>query len=290
MRNTDAYSLYLQDISAYSRISPEREAILSRTIQGDGPPESKETAISELIHANLRLVVHCQKEFERFRRSARLSELDLIAEGNMGLIKAAQNFNVDNAALQTRFSTYACKCIRSHMLRALKKSRFIHIPEHHFSYWSSMETLEQEKGGTLSDEDLRARLDLSEEALSLIRHSASSRVCRLEDLSPDDKEGSWTEFIACETTRKPDQEAEDNDLRSFLKEELKTLSPRTRKIITLLYFNEHAPTLKDLSLRFGISSERCRQICVQGLKRLRHQMFARRRNISPDLAKSAFAA
>lgn len=296
MKDSDAYSRYLLDISQYERISPEREAELSSVIQNCKNAEQVEAAVSELIHANLRLVIHCQKEFEKFRTSSTLTKLDLIAEGNIGLMKAAQKFDsasYDQAGVSRdpiRFSTYACKCIKSHMIRAIKKARFIHIPEHHFSYWGEIEKLQSENDNGLSDSDLCDRMDLSAEALAFIKISAGSGVCRLEDLTADDSSNTWSDFIANEGAACPAEETERNDLRAFLFSEMNALAPRTKQIITMLYFNESSPTLKDLSHMFGISSERCRQICVQGLTALRRQMFARRKGIEPALEAAAFAA
>lgn len=297
MKESDAYSRYLADISQYDRITPEREAELSRVIQTCPNAEQVEAAVSELIHSNLRLVIHCQKEFEKYRASSRLSALDLIAEGNIGLMKAAKKFNSANNddagdpdREPIRFSTYACKCIKSHMIRAIKKARFIHVPEHHFSYWGEIEKLQSENGNALSDSELCERMDLSGDALAFIKMSAGSGVCMLEELTGEDSDNSWSDFIASEDSPCPSEEAERHDLRTFLLNEMNNLAPRTRQIITMLYFNESAPTLKDLSQMFGISSERCRQICAQGLTSLKRQMFARRNGITPGLRTEAFAA
>jgi RNA polymerase primary sigma factor len=298
MRQSDAYSRYLADISEHERITPERESELSRIIQTCKNDEQVEAAVNELIHANLRLVIHCQKEFEKYRASSRLSIMDLIAEGNIGLMKAAQKFNsaAHSHGGQTgrdpiRFSTYACKCIKSHMIRAIKKARFIHIPEHHFSYWGEIEKLQHENDNKLSDNELCDLMDLSSDALAFIKMSAGSGVCRLEELTAEDSDNSWCDFIANEDAPCPADEVERQDLRAFLFSEMSNLAPRTKQIITMLYFNESSPTLKDLSRMFGISSERCRQICVQGLTRLRRQMFARRHAIEPSLKSAeAYAA
>lgn len=297
MKESDTYSRYLADISRYERITPEREAELSQVIQTCPNAEQVEAAVSELIHSNLRLVIHCQKEFEKYRASSRLNAMDLIAEGNIGLMKAAQKFN--SAANESdgfsdhepiRFSTYACKCIKSHMIRAIKKARFIHVPEHHFGYWGEIEKLQNENGNALTDSELCDRMDLSGEALACIRMSAGSGICMLEELTSEDSDNSWSDFIASEDSPCPSEEAERHDLRAFLFSEMDSLAPRTRQIITMLYFNESAPTLKDLSNMFGISSERCRQICAQGLTSLKRQMFSRRKGIAPGLHAEAFAA
>ncbi len=295
MMNSDAYDRYLNDIAQYPRITPARERELSRIIQICTNAEQVEAAVNELIQSNLRLVIHCQKEFDKHLNSgsARMSALDLIAEGNIGLMKAARNFNTafhpngkKPIGTAVRFSTYACKCIKSHMLRAIKKSRFIHIPEHHFSYWTEMDALHRENGERMSDRALQKHMELSEEALSLIKLSARTGVSMLEDLPPAEDDSNWNDFIADDDTALPCEEAETHDLRAFLNEEMESLAPRTRQIIAMLYFNDNAPTLKEISGIFGISSERCRQICMKGLALLRRQLFTRRHGIDPVLART----
>ena len=294
-KTRDAYERYLEDISSYPRITPEREAELSHTIMNSKEPQKAEAAINELIHANLRLVVHCLKDFDRFLSASavRITRMDLIAEGNIGLMKAAQRFNAaftdetNEAATErpnVRFSTYACKCIKSRMRRALKLGRFIHIPEHHFSYWSEMEALKHEHGDALSDDVMREKLDVSNEVLGLLKQSSQSGICMLEDLAAQESEGGgWHDFIPNESASCPAHETGSSDLRDFLFSEMRTLPPRTRSMLSLLYFNDHAPTLRELAGKYGISSERCRQVCVQGLQRLRRQMASRRHLIEPGI-------
>jgi len=297
----DTYERYLKDIASHPRITPEREAELSAIIQTADSPKETEEAIEELIHANLRLVVHCLKDFDKFLSSpaVRITRMDLIGEGNIGLMKAAQRFNAsfttDDAATSrssnVRFSTYACKCIKSRMRRALKLARFIHIPEHHFGYWSEMETLHREHGETVSDTVLCDQLEVSGEVLGLLKQSSQSGICMLEDLATQETEGGgWHDFIPNETAPCPADETGRNDLRAFLVDEMQNLPPRTRNMLSLMYFNEHAPTLRELSYKYGISSERCRQVCAQGLQRLRRQMSSRCARIEPGLADIAACA
>lgn len=291
----DTYDQYLQEISRYPRISLEREAELSRVIQDGSNQEQREAAINELIHANLRLVVHCLKEFAGFLTSpsVRITRLDLIAEGNIGLMRAATRFDAghvriagetDRGAGQARFSTYACKCIKSQMRRALKQSRFIHIPEHHFAYWTEMNTLRETHGAELSDEQMSRSLDVNSEVLGLLKQSAKSRTCMLEDLGAyDDDGGGWDDFVPNTSAACPAQETGQRDLREFLISELESLPPRTQSIISLLYLDDQAPSLRELGQTFGISSERCRQICMQGLHHMRRRLTDRLHMIEPDL-------
>jgi RNA polymerase primary sigma factor len=292
----DTYERYLQDIASHPRISPEREVELSAIILNSDVPHEAQAAIDELIHANLLLVVHCMKEFDKFLSSpaVKITRMDLIAEGNIGLMKAAERFNASftTAGDETtpprkkgvRFSTYACKCIKSRMRRALKLARFIHIPEHHFSYWGEMETLRQKHGEALSDDILRNQLNVSKDVLGLLKQSAQSGICMLEDLASQETDGGgWHDFIANKGAPCPSDETGRSDLREFLVAEMRNLPPRTRHMLSMMYFNEQAPTLREISHEYGISSERCRQVCAQGLQRLRRQMASRCERIEPNL-------
>lgn len=294
IRPKNAYESYLRDISCYPRISAEREVTLSTIIQTSKNKPAVENAVDELIHANLRLVVHCLKEFDKFLSSPtiRITRMDLIAEGNIGLMKAARGFNADfsNDAPHPkprhaiRFSTYACKCIKSRMRRALKLARFIHIPEHHFSYWSEIEQLRHEHGDEISDDVLRDKLNVSDVVVKLLKQSSQSNICMLEELSVEENDGGWHDFIPNNDATCPADETARHDLRDFLINEMRTLPPRTQHMLALMYFNDRAPTLRELSAKYGISSERCRQVCAQGLQRLRRQMSQRRDRIEPALA------
>lgn len=294
----NTYEIYLKEISHYTRIEPEREVELSQIIQNSKNAQKQEEAIEELIYANLRLVVHCLKDFEKRLSypSVRITRMDLIAEGNIGLMKAARRFNATHARLDKeknkrspiRFSTYACKCIKNRMLRALKLARFIHIPEHHFGYWGKMETINNNFDGEISDENMRKELDVSEDVLDLLKHSSTSKTCMLEDLSSHENDGeSWHEFIPNTAASCPAEETGLSDMRSFLFSEMSKLPPRTQNMLSMMYFNDKKQvTLKDLSKKYGISSERCRQVCSQGIKRLRRQMSGRINQIDPNLMPS----
>jgi len=295
----NAYEIYLREISQYPRIDPDREVELSDIIQNSEVSQNQETAIDELIHANLRLVVHCLKDFEKrlSSPSARITRMDLIAEGNIGLMKAARRFNAThtgNNENQTtkispiRFSTYACKCIKNRMRRALKLARFIHIPEHHFGYWSKMESLKSDCDGQISDESMRKQLDVSEDVMGLLKQSSTSKTCMLEDLSSHENEGGgWHEFIPNTSATCPAEETGLSDLRSFLFGEMSKLPPRTQNMLSMMYFNDKKHiTLKDLSRKYGISSERCRQVCSQGIERLRRQMSGRINLIDPNIMQN----
>jgi len=289
IRNADAFETYMRDISGFPRITLEREQQLSGMIHDPSCNHAaRENAVQELVEANLRLVIHCLKEFNRHfnRATARLSNLDLIAEGNIGLVKAARSFQpaYGENTKPIRFSTYACKCIKSHMIRAIKKSRFIHIPEHHFTYWAEIEAVRKAATDTISDEEIRQKLNVSEEAYTLFKRSADSSICHLEDFGGQgDDSLQWSEHLADDRVPNPFEQIEQEDLRQYLFDAIDDLPPRTGKMLSMLYFNESEPTLKDLSILFGVSSERCRQICAQGIQTLRQNLLAKREAIAENL-------
>ena len=303
MRDHGSYEQYLKEISVYPRIDPNREVELSFIIQHSGDEAAREQAVEELVNSNLRLVVHCLKDFDRRLNgnNAGITRMDLIAEGNIGLMMAARKFDAahsDDAkpakSSAVRFSTYACKCIKNRMRRAMKLARFIHIPEHHFGYWSKMDAFYENYGDDASDELLREYLDVSEDVVGLLKQSSVSKTCMLEDLAAKDNEcGGWHDFIPDISAICPAEETGRKDLRNFLFDEMKKLPSRTQEMLTIFYFSEQRNvTLKDLARRYGISSERCRQVCAQGIERLRRQMMSRVKLIDPAVAHSldAFAA
>jgi RNA polymerase sigma factor (sigma-70 family) len=293
----DAYERYLQDISQYPRISPEREAELSSIIIENANEEQVEAAVDEFVHANLRLVIHCLKDFARFLSSPaiQITRMDLIAEGNIALMSAVRRFDVDFSGpapreSRVRFSTYACKCIKSRMRRALKLARFIHVPEHHFSYWSEMESLRDRYGEQVSDNVLHEELSVSAEVLDMLKQSERSRTFMLDDIMADSENGGyWQDILPNESTPCPAMETDARDLKRFLEREMAHLPERTRTMLSLVYFSETPPTLRELATVYGVSSERCRQVCAQGLKALRHQLEPRFERVDPRLAASRAA-
>ena len=277
------YDRYINDIVHFERITPERERVLSKTILTSRSHKRIEAAVNELVQANLLLVVHCLKDFSKYLESpsSRITHMDLIAEGNIGLMKAARSFNAshgvdyhDSKKSHVRFSTYACKSIKNAMRRALKLSRFIHIPEHHFSYWGKMKAMEEQYGKELTDDMLRDDLGVGAAKLEMLKQSHNSATALLDDL-PQDDGGAWSDFMEDKNSTNPLHEVDRSDLRGFLVEEIDHLPARTQKMITMMYLDEGRTTFADLSKIFGVSKERCRQVCAQGLKAMRLRVEAK---------------
>ncbi|MBL7114221.1 MAG: sigma-70 family RNA polymerase sigma factor [Kiritimatiellae bacterium] len=281
------YDNYMQDIVRYPRITSEREAELSAIIRHGNDEDAADAAVNELVEANLLLVVHCMKEFLKFLDSpgARLTHMDLISEGNIGLVRAARNYNANCTSTSitsnhARFSTYACKSIKNAMRRAIKLSRFIHIPEHHFRYWTRMRELEETYGEELSDSVLQRNLEVGNAKLQMLKQSQETGTCLLEDLTANEDNGTWSDFIADEQASTPLDEVEGHDLYDFLDSELAYLPERTQAMLRATFLSESPCTYAQLSREHGVSKERCRQVCAQGLAKLRERMEHKRASVT----------
>lgn len=272
------YDRYLKDISKHPRISREREDSLCKIISKGKKKEYVEAAVDELVRSNLRLVVHCVKSFSSFIGTSRTSItiMDLIAEGNLALVKAAQNFNpgyqTEDHAEPIRFSAYACQCIKNAMRKAFRKARFIHIPDHHYAYWKQLKELSDNQTETVSDKVLQEKLDIGSSRLKTIKLGLQSNTVMLEDFTYDDGDAHWSDFMEDSNAINPHSEADHTDLRAYLMDQMETLPPRTKEMLSLMFLSDHKPTLHDMSLIFGVSKERCRQVCARGLATLKNQM------------------
>lgn len=273
---------YRQDISRCERISKEREDVLSRVIQRGKSAKKVEAAIQELVESNLFLVLHCVHDFDSFLASPaiKINRMDLIAEGNIALMTAARHYNVDYGASaglkRVRFAGYACGIIRNRMRRALKMARLIHIPEQHFSYWSQIRRLEHVHGENLTDDILMEEMGVCESKLKKLHDSFGLDVSMLEDMACTTEGVSrWSETMADANAVSPENEADRHDMNIFLRREMERLPKRTRAMIVQVYLSEGGASLGDLSKRFGVSRERCRQVLAKGLKTLRRHMEGR---------------
>lgn len=275
-----ALDRYIREIAKYPRLTPEREAELSRIVQGDSHRERIEAAVDELVTGNLLLVVHCAKDFLGYLGSAdcRMAVMDLVAEGNIALMRAAETFDAyhgGEAGAPIRFSSYACKVIESRMRRAIKQSRFIHVPEGHFTQWSRLKEIRDAHGDGLCDRALSWELGISMNMVGFVKASMGSGTCSLEDLQTEDDGLHWSERFPGDDGGGVAAAVERADLRAFIAGEMQALPDRTRRMLTMLYLDETDPTLEELSREFGVSRERCRQVCQQGLDQLRRRLSAR---------------
>ena len=261
--STEALQLFLKDIGKVKLLTAAQEIELAKRIErGD------HSAKQEMVEANLRLVVSIAKRY----RNQGLPFLDLIQEGTIGLVRAAEKFDHRKGF---KFSTYATWWIRQAVARALAdKARTIRMPVHVVEKLNKIMRTERklraERGREPSSVEIADELDLSIDEVDQIRRSAQTPVS-LEKPVGDDEESEFGHFITDELAPLPDELAEDVLRREALTNILGTLSERERRVLELRYgLNGEQPrTLDEVGRTFQVTRERIRQIENQSLKKLR---------------------
>jgi RNA polymerase primary sigma factor len=260
----DPVKMYLHEIGKISLLSREQEVELaSRVVAGE------KCARDELITANLRLVVSIAKKY----MGRGLSFLDLIQEGNLGLIRAVEKFDPTKGF---KFSTYATWWIRQAITRAIAdQSRTIRIPVHMIETVRELQRLKKEhvhEHGAAPDlQALSSELGIPEEKIKQVEN-VSQYTTSLERPIGEDEEDTLGDFLEDKDAPSPTKET----YRMFLVEELdralNQLSDREKDILKLRYGLEdgHPRTLKDVARVFNITRERVRQIEIKALEKLKH--------------------
>jgi RNA polymerase primary sigma factor len=261
--STDALQLFLKDIGRVDLLTAAQEVELAKRIErGD------QRAKQEMVEANLRLVVSIAKRY----RNQGLPFLDLIQEGTIGLVRAAEKFDYRKGF---KFSTYATWWIRQAVARALAdKGRTIRMPVHVVEKLNkilrSERKLRAELGREPTSFEIALELDLTLEEVEQIRSSAQTPVS-LEKPVGDEEESEFGHFLTDETQPLPDEAAETNLRKEALKRILETLSARERRVLEMRYGLDGQPprTLDEVGRTFNVTRERIRQIENQSLKKLR---------------------
>ncbi len=261
--STEALQLFLKDIGKVDLLTAAQEIELAKRIErGDN------RAKQEMVEANLRLVVSIAKRY----RNQGLPFLDLIQEGTIGLVRAAEKFDHRKGF---KFSTYATWWIRQAVARALAdKARTIRMPVHVVEKLNKIlrteRKLRAERGREPSSQEIAHELDLTIDEVDQIRRSAQTPVS-LEKPVGDDEESEFGHFITDELAPQPEDVAEDILRKEALVKILGTLSDRERRVLELRYgLNGEQPrTLDEVGRTFQVTRERIRQIENQSLKKLR---------------------
>jgi len=261
--STEALQLFLKDIGKVELLTAAQEIELAKRIER-GDHRAKQM----MVEANLRLVVSIAKRY----RNQGLPFLDLIQEGTIGLVRAAEKFDHRKGF---KFSTYATWWIRQAVARALAdKARTIRMPVHVVEKLNKIMRTERklraERGREPSSIEIADELDLTIDEVDQIRRSAQTPVS-LEKPVGDDEESEFGHFITDELAPLPDELAEDVLRREALVKILGTLSERERRVLELRYgLNGEQPrTLDEVGRTFQVTRERIRQIENQSLKKLR---------------------
>lgn len=254
---------YFDEISRVPLLTREDEVRLARRIEA-GDKEARE----ELAEANLRLVVSIAKRY----RGCGLPFLDLIQEGNLGLMKAIEKFDYTRGF---KFSTYATWWIRQAILRSItNRSRTIRVPTHINELIRKIYQIERnylkEYGKLPSIEELAEKLEARIENIIKAKKSAHYTASLDMPIGYDDEGSVLGDFIEDSTVHSPTQETFKSLLQLELEHALEDLTDRERKILILRYGLEdyHTRTLDEVGLEFGISRERVRQIQKEALDKL----------------------
>ena len=261
--STDTLQLFLKDIGRVPLLTAAQEVELAKKIErGD------HSAKQAMVEANLRLVVSIAKRY----RNQGLPFLDLIQEGTIGLVRAAEKFDHRKGF---KFSTYATWWIRQAVARALAdKARTIRMPVHVVEKLNKIlrteRTLRAKFGREPSSAEIAVELELLAEEVEQIRRSAQTPVS-LEKPVGDEDESEFGHFLSDSTAPLPDELAEETMRKESLKAILDTLSHRERRVLELRYGLDGEPprTLDEVGRTFNVTRERIRQIENQSLKKLR---------------------
>jgi len=261
--STDTLQLFLKDIGKVPLLTAAQEVELAKRIErGD------HSAKQAMVEANLRLVVSIAKRY----RNQGLPFLDLIQEGTIGLVRAAEKFDWRKGF---KFSTYATWWIRQAVARAIAdKGRTIRMPVHVVEKLNKISRSERKLRGELGREPTSAEialdLDLTLEEVEQIKRSAQTPVS-LEKPVGDEEESEFGHFLTDESEPLPDEAAEVAMRREALRSILGALSPRERQVLELRYGldGQQPRTLDEVGRAFNVTRERIRQIEHQSLKKLR---------------------
>ena len=260
----DPVRMYLKEIGKVNLLSSDEEIELAkRMLEGD------EAAKQRLAEANLRLVVSIAKRYV----GRGMQFLDLIQEGNLGLIKAVEKFDYTKGY---KFSTYATWWIRQAITRAIAdQARTIRIPVHMVETINKVirvsRQLLQELGHDPSPEEIAEVMNMPVQKVRDILKIAMEPVS-LETPSGEEEDSHLGDFIADDDTPEPAEMASYTLLKEQLVEVLKTLTPREEKVLRLRFGIEdgRTRTLEEVGKEFNVTRERIRQIEAKALRKLRH--------------------
>ena len=266
----DPVRMYLKEIGRISLLSNEEETELSiRVANGD------EEAAALLAESNLRLVVSIAKRYV----GRGLLFLDLIQEGNIGLMKAVEKFDHDKGY---KFSTYATWWIRQAITRALAdQARTIRVPVHMVETINKMSRIQRQMTLELnrepSEEEIAERMGIPVEKVREVIKISQDPVS-LETPIGEEDDSHLGDFIKDESSLSPEEYATNEILKEEIKSVLETLQPREQQVLELRFglIDGTCYTLEEVGKRFNVTRERIRQIEAKALRKLRHPSRAKK--------------
>jgi RNA polymerase primary sigma factor len=262
----EAIQIYLREIGQTPLLTPKEEIELAKRIK-----KGDKKARAHMIKANLRLVVKISHDYENLG----LPLLDLINEGNIGLMKAVERFDPKKGA---KLSTYAAWWIKQSIRRALSnQSKTIRLPVHIVDKVHQMNRishkLTEELGREPTDSELAAELNMPREKVAQLR-TVGIRPTSLDAPLGDEDENRFGDIVMDADALTPYELLRAKTLRQDIRQQLKYLSPRESEIISMRFGleNEESMTLEEVGKRFKVSRERIRQIQDTALVKLRRLM------------------
>jgi len=266
VNSDDSVKIYLQQIGKIPLLSGEQELELAKKIYETQDEFSKNL----LVNANLRLVVSIAKKYI----GRGLSFLDLIQEGNLGLMKAAGRFDYTKGY---KFSTYATWWIQQSITRAIAdKARIIRLPIHMIESLGKIRRatidLTTELGHTPTKQEIAYRLGISVNKLTSIIKSAQSTISMETPANSSEDSSKIADFIVDDSTITPDSRVSQENLFEDIRKMLSQLSPKERDVLILRYgldSNGTKKTLDEIGSQYGVSRERIRQIENRAIAKLK---------------------
>lgn len=264
-RTKQSIEKYLEEIGGYSPLAPAEEVELARLIR-----KSNGKALDKLVKANLRFVISVAKEYQ----GQGLPLQDLISEGNLGLIKAAQRFDETRGF---KFISYAVWWIRQSILQALaEQSRVVRLPLNRVGAINkvgrALEELEKRFGREPSMEEIADKMEITAYEVADVMKT-SARHLSLDEPFKEEEGNSLLDVIESDRYAPPDDTLMKESLEVEIDKVLSTLKPREAEIIRL-YFGldgDRPLTLEEIGEHFKLTRERVRQIKEKALRRLRHR-------------------
>jgi RNA polymerase primary sigma factor len=262
-----AFQLYLREIGQVKLLTPQEEIELAARIKA-GDKKARE----HMIKANLRLVVKIARDYEGLG----LPLLDLISEGNIGLMKAVERFDPKKGG---KLSTYAAWWIKQAIKRALaNQAKTIRLPVHLVDKIARMRRiameLQEELGREPTDEELAAELGTTPARVAQMRTAAIRPASLDAPLSDEEDSNSFGEIVQDESAHTPYEELEEKTVTAMLRELLQRLDAREAAILNRRFGLDGNPpqTLEEVGAQFGVTRERVRQIQNMALRKLRRMI------------------
>ena len=263
-RQDASLGLYFKDVSKQPRISTEEEVALAQRIK-----EGDESASDKLIRANLRFVISVAKQYQ----NKGLSLVDLVQEGNIGLIEAAKRYDESRGF---KFISYAVWWIRQAIIKAISEQcRTIRVPMNQIVYMNKInkttEKFEQENERKPSLEELEAKTGISVDKITL-NMSSISKTLSLDTPFKDEEVGCLLDVMPNKNSPDADDFVMEESISKEVESVLSNLSYREGDIIRMIFGLGMSPmTLEEIAARFGVGAERVRQIQHETLNKIREK-------------------